>query len=272
MRKTLFLLYHLMLCLTVLGQTRHFYTSERLSSNLITCICQDKSGYIWIGTEYGLNRYDGYRFTNYLHDANDPFSLVSNNITSLFIDIKGCLWIGTGTGLVRYSNDTERFERVDLPSKSAPRINDIIQEDDAHLLIGTAGYGLFRVNIISRKAESVKNYAQGDVDYFNHILIDDDGNFWKGGSGPDFSCRRPDKSIHQFGSPYGPVTAFVNYQGGVLMVCQRGLLYYRNGQLIPDFIDQSVLGNEDVQLRTVLCDRKGNLFIGTLGKGLCWVP
>ena len=272
MKKTLFLLCHLMLCLTVLGQTRHFYTSERLSSNLITCICQDKSGYIWIGTEYGLNRYDGYRFTNYLHDANDPFSLVSNNITSLFIDIKGCLWIGTGIGLVRYSNDTERFERVDLPSKSAPRINDIIQEDDAHLLIGTAGYGLFRVNIISRKAESVKNYAQGDVDYFNHILIDDDGNFWKGGSGPDFSCRRPDKSIRLFDSPYGPVTAFVKYQGGVLMVCQRGLLYYRDGQLIPDFIDQSVLGNEDVQLRTVLCDRKGNLFIGTLGKGLCWVP
>ena len=75
MKKTLFLLCHLMLCLTVLGQTRHFYTSERLSSNLITCICQDKSGYIWIGTEYGLNRYDGYRFTNYLHDANDPFGL-----------------------------------------------------------------------------------------------------------------------------------------------------------------------------------------------------
>jgi len=45
------------------------------------------------------------------------------------------------------------------------------------------------------------------------------------------------------------VTAFVNYQGGVLMVCQRGLLYYRGGQLLSDFIDLSVLGNEDVQLR-----------------------
>ena len=272
MRKTLFLLYSLLLCLTTLGQTRHFYTSEKLSSNLITCICQDKTGYIWIGTEYGLNRYDGYRFTNYLHNANDPFSLLSNNITSLFIDIKGCLWIGTGTGLARYNNETERFERIDLPSKAAPRINDIIQEDDAHLLIGTAGYGLFRVNIVSRQAETVENYTHGDVDYFNHILIDDDGNFWKGGSGADFSCRKPDKSIRHFGSPYGPVTAFVNYQGGVLMVCQRGLLYYRDGQLIPDFIDLSVLGNEDVQLRSVLCDKKGNLFIGTLGKGLCWVP
>ena len=64
MRKLLFLLYNLSFCLVMIGQTRHFYTSEKLSSNLITCICQDKAGYIWIGTEYGLNRYDGYRFTS----------------------------------------------------------------------------------------------------------------------------------------------------------------------------------------------------------------
>ena len=52
--------------LMAFGQS-HFYTSEKLSSNQITHICQDKDGYIWIGTEYGLNKYDGYRFTNYLH-------------------------------------------------------------------------------------------------------------------------------------------------------------------------------------------------------------
>ena len=66
MRKLLVLLLNLVFCLTILGQTRHFYTSERLSSNLITCICQDKTGYIWIGTEYGLNRYDGYRFNPHI--------------------------------------------------------------------------------------------------------------------------------------------------------------------------------------------------------------
>ena len=58
MRKLFFLLYSLSFCLMMTGQTRHFYTSERLSSNLISCICQDQAGYIWIGTEYGLNRYD----------------------------------------------------------------------------------------------------------------------------------------------------------------------------------------------------------------------
>ena len=272
MRKTLFLLYSLVLCLATLGQTRHFYTSEKLSSNLITCISQDQTGYIWIGTEYGLNRYDGYRFTNYLHDAKDNTSLLSNNITSLFVDKNGSLWVGTGIGLVRYNAATERFERIALPSSAAPRVNDIVQEDDRHLLIGTAGYGLFRVDIASRKSEKVENYSRGDVDYFNHILVDVDGNFWKGGSGSDFTCRKPDKSIHHFNSPYGPVTTFVNYQGGVLIVCQHGLLYYRDGQFFSDFIDLSIFGNEDVQFRPALCDKKGNLFIGTLGKGLCWIP
>jgi signal transduction histidine kinase/ligand-binding sensor domain-containing protein/DNA-binding response OmpR family regulator len=272
MNKTLTLLCSLILCLTALGQTRHFYTSEKLSSNLITCICQDQTGYIWIGTEYGLNRYDGYRFTNYLHDAGDAASLLSNNITSLFVDKKGNLWVGTGIGLVRYDEATGRFERIALPSSGAPRINDIVQEDDRHLLIGTAGYGLFRVDIASRRSERVENYTRGDMDYFNHILIDADGNFWKGGSGSDFTCRKPDKTILHYDSPYGPVTDFVNYQGGVLMVCQHGLLFCRDGQILPDFIDLSVLGRDDVLFRSALCDAKGNLFIGTLGKGLCWLP
>ena len=62
------------LCLTVLAQTK-FYTSEKLSSNQINNICQDKVGYIWVGTEFGLNKYDGYRFTKYLHDKDNPTSV-----------------------------------------------------------------------------------------------------------------------------------------------------------------------------------------------------
>ena len=46
------------------GQAQHFFTSDKLSSNQISVICQDTVGYIWVGTEYGLNKYDGYRFTN----------------------------------------------------------------------------------------------------------------------------------------------------------------------------------------------------------------
>lgn len=93
MRKLLLLTIWLLQCLIAVGQTQHFFTSDQLSSNQIMNICQDKAGYIWIGTEYGLNKYDGYRFTNYLYDKNNPSSISSNIITFLFNDSKGNLWV-----------------------------------------------------------------------------------------------------------------------------------------------------------------------------------
>ncbi len=272
MRKITITLFAMISCLMVMGQTRHFYTSEKLSSNMITCITQDKAGYIWIGTEYGLNKYDGYRFTNYLHDATNDYSIKSNNISSLFADDIGNLWVGTGVGLSYYDDANNRFERIDIPSEGAPRINDIIKEDGQHLLIGTSGYGLFRLNIKTRKVVSVEGYATGDVDYFNHIFIDNQGNFWKGGAQATICVRQKDGKVRNIDSPYGNVTAFANFHGGVVIVCQRGLLFSRDGKILPDFIDTTILGNETTQLRSAISDENGNLFIGTLGKGLCWIP
>ena len=81
MKKTLTLVLLISLCLAVFGQSRHFFTSDKLSSNQITHLCQDKTGAIWVGTEYGLNKYDGYRFTNYLYEPQDSASLCSNVIS-----------------------------------------------------------------------------------------------------------------------------------------------------------------------------------------------
>lgn len=61
---------------------------------MIKCVTQDKYGYIWIGTEYGLNKFDGYRFTHYLTDSKDTTSIASNDITDFFVDKDGQLWIG----------------------------------------------------------------------------------------------------------------------------------------------------------------------------------
>ena len=80
-------------CLGMMGQTRHFFTSERLSSNQITVVCQDTVGYIWVGTEYGLNKYDGYRFTNYLHEEGNATTISSSVISYLFVDLQGQLWV-----------------------------------------------------------------------------------------------------------------------------------------------------------------------------------
>ena len=67
-------------CICVWSQGGLFFTSDKLSNTNITSICQDKSGYIWIGTENGLNRFDGYKFTVY---KNNPQLLLNISDTIL---------------------------------------------------------------------------------------------------------------------------------------------------------------------------------------------
>ena len=258
--------------LSSLGQS-HFYTSEKLSSNQITQICQDKDGYIWIGTEYGLNKYDGYRFTNYLHDKANPNTVSSNVISHLFQDAEGTLWVGTQMGLDRYNPKSNQFVSVEMKgATSIPRINAIVQEDQHHLLIGTAGYGLFRLDTRDNSTKKLDGYAKADNNYFSYIHIDEKGCFWKSGYGNVIIRRTPDGKIEEFQSPYGTVTGFVSYEGGVLMVCNHGLMFYRDGQMMTDYLDPGELRGKDLLLRTAKCDKNGNLFIGTMGNGLWWVP
>ena len=273
MKKTIILLILLTVSLLMFGQGGHFYTSDKLSSNQITDICQDKAGYIWVGTEYGLNKYDGYRFTNYLHEEHDTSSLCNNVISFLFRDQNGNVWVGTRKGLDLYNPVTDQFEHIAMEgAKEVPRINHIVQEDDDHLLVGTAGYGLFRLDIRSRRTKKLDGYALGDNNYFSHILIDGEGAFWKSGHGNKIVRRSPDGQLREFESPYGTVSDFINYEGGVVMVCIHGLLYYRDGQLFTDYFHQELPGARDLVFRTAMVDRRGNLFVGTMGNGLCLVP
>ncbi len=273
MKRFLFIITFLQLGILSWAQSGHFYTSEKLSSNQITNIRQDKVGYIWVGAEYGLNKYDGYRFTTYLHEVNRPNTISSNIISYLFVDSYGNLWVGTQRGLDLYDSVNDQFLHIKLEgAKDVPRINHIVQEDENNLLIGTAGYGLFRLNINSHKTNKLEGYALGDNNYFSHIMIDSEGAFWKSGHGSKIVRRSPNGKLSEFESPYGTVTDFVDYEGGVVMVCIHGLLYYRDGQMHTDYFDYSGLSGKDILFRTAMIDRRGNLYVGTMGNGLCLVP
>ena len=273
MKRIQLLTIHLLLSLVAFSQTQHFYTSDQLSSNQITNICQDRTGYIWVGTEFGLNKYDGYRFTNYFHETDQAATISSNVISFLFLDSQGSLWVGTQKGLDRYDEANDQFIHVGLTgAKGVPRINYIIQEDEHHLLIGTAGYGLFRLDIRDDSSLMLDGYAKGDTNYFSYIFIDEEGAFWKSGHGSSISRRDAKGRLEEFESPYGTVTGFIGYEGGVLMICIHGMLFFRDGVMHADFFDQGALGGSELLLRTAIRDRHGNLFIGTMGNGLCWIP
>ena len=99
----------LFLSLMIWADSGELFTSGKLSSSLINCITQDKYGYIWIGTEYGLSRFDGYHFTNYLHDDKDTTSITDNIISDFLVDKNGNLWIGCAKGLMRYNYADNNF-------------------------------------------------------------------------------------------------------------------------------------------------------------------
>jgi len=90
----------------------HLTTEDGLSQSTINDILQDSRGFLWFGTDDGLNRYDGYTFEVYKNIPGDQTSISSNIITGLIEDFESNIWIATnGGGLNKFDRRTERFER-----------------------------------------------------------------------------------------------------------------------------------------------------------------
>ncbi|MEG1615792.1 MAG: response regulator [Bacteroidales bacterium] len=88
---------------------RKFNVEKQLSHTTVTSTLLTENGELWIGTGFGLNRYDGYEMKNYFHKANDPFSLSGNYILFLTQDAQNTIWVSTMGGLVKYDQATDRF-------------------------------------------------------------------------------------------------------------------------------------------------------------------
>ena len=104
-----------MLCGVARSQTGQFIPSDRFSSSLISSICQDREGSLWIGTDYGLNRYDGYSFHTFLHDDADTSSIHTNTVVSMLCDRDGRFWVGTNRGLDLFNPADESFTHYTFP-------------------------------------------------------------------------------------------------------------------------------------------------------------
>ena len=103
---------------------RHITTSDGLVSEKITALHQDKAGFIWIGTQVGLQRYDGTRFKNYLADIRDTTALQTDWISAVFEDSKKRLWIGTDHGAPYIlDRNTGKFYNYNLQATAGNKIN-----------------------------------------------------------------------------------------------------------------------------------------------------
>lgn len=170
--------------LFVSGQATRIYDHRdygfgELSSNLIKSIAQDKHGYVWIATEYGLNKFDGVRFIQYLHDIQDSTSISSNHVTILHRDSHDRLWIGCSNGLQYYEQNREQFVRIPFPDQIAPHITDILTRHDGSILVATSGWGLFSIDVANRIAISLDEANQRIGGMYGRTLLEDkDRHIW----------------------------------------------------------------------------------------------
>lgn len=257
----------MMLCLRAFGQTGQFIPSERFSSGLINDVCQDSYGYIWIATENGLNKFDGYRFTTYLSHPDDSTTLNSNIVTSLYCDKQGQLWVGTRIGLSRYDYATDHFVHYAFPSGLKPRVTPILERKNGEFLIGTSGMGLYALSGDSL-LKVTDGYTTGTGNwYFNQMMEDSHGRYWKCGYGEELTMK-DEAGVHQFFIQQGIVVRIVESEGDILIICLHGISRYHNGEMTKADIDQSALGGENVVICSAYQTSDGNIYIGTRGDGL----
>lgn len=116
-----------------------------LSHPTVHCIMQDKQGFIWLGTQDGLNRWDGYSFKSYKH-TNDVTSISHGCVWALHQDKKGRIWVGNELGLNLFEPATETFKVYHMvlsgQDSSKAGVRTIAETESGLLLIGTAGDGL----------------------------------------------------------------------------------------------------------------------------------
>ncbi|MGA0555364.1 sensor histidine kinase [Larkinella sp. VNQ87] len=161
-----------------------------LSQSEAYCILKDKRGYVWFGTQDGLNRYDGYQITHYKHNPFDSTTLSHDQIISLHEDMRGNIWVGTVNGLDQYNPVTGRFRRYggllephrrryNLASVSA-----IVSDRFGTLWLGTS-WGVKRLVFTDSTRYQVFHYAiENEYDrraqVVNALLMGPGGILWVG--------------------------------------------------------------------------------------------
>ena len=154
---------------------RHFSVEDGLSSNSVRALMQDKYGFLWIGTDEGLNRYDGTGVKLYrLKDRG------ANEAISSLYSTPDKIWIGTDEGVYTYDYETEEITPFVPAASPNVRIGTntkhIIEDKDKNLWFATAGQGIFRYNTVIGRLEQ---YGFKDANgLMASVLVDSENRIW----------------------------------------------------------------------------------------------
>lgn len=256
------------------------------SHGRIAQIVQDDKGFLWLGTQDGLQRYDGYRLREYRHDPNNPNSLSGSYIYSLFKDREGQLWVGSNQSLDRLNPATEVFTHYRLPAADFEGWVSHITEDREGMLWLSTNHGLNRLDPATGKTIRYQ-HRNGDPaslssDAIRATLEGRDGTFWVATTaGLDIFDHRSGRVTHHIPlpartaaeRPHSEISLCEDHTGRIwvafsfgdgLALVDRGrnkLIYYSFGTKSSD---AATLPG----MRTIYEDEDGILWLGTANNGV----
>lgn len=267
----------------------HIGLEEGLSQSSVLTILQDRHGFLWFGTQDGLNRYDGYTFTVYRQEPLDSLSLSASFVQTLYEDRAGTLWVGTwGGGLNRMDPDTQTFHAYrhdpNDPTSLADDIITALYEDEAGAFwVGTAN-GLHRFDRTTGRFERL--IADGQPGSLSHNFVwsiteDAAGHLWVGTlSG---GANRWDREAEQFtifrkqaGNPQSlssdaNVLVYTDRAGTLWLGTADGLNRFdsemQTFQRFP-YQPTSVMGLGGQVVYALWEDARGNFWVGTGDAGV----
>lgn len=246
---------------------------DGLSQGTVNDLIQDYKGFIWIATEDGLNRFDGYEVENYRRSFSDTTSLPDNNVLTLFEDSKNRLWLGTETkGLVHYNRFTGDFKSfipsVDSFSNYFKKVQSIEEDRNGNIWLGgnfnkflkfspsDSSFQFFELFSHSNSNETPKPYS------INDIKRTEKGNFWiaSGEFGLFLFDPYKEKTIRHFSIENGnlPVNHLLD-----LDLTDQGTLWVGS---YKGFIKLTTLRTEDSTRYKISANKKPNLFIKNIQK------
>lgn len=266
------LLFILLVCCSVVNaqwgirQFRNISVGKGLSQSSVLAIKQDTLGFIWMGTQDGLNRYDSKGFKVYRPVAGDHKSLQSYFIRSLFVDHLGDLWVGGNLGVSRYEYDKDTFVNYKLPQSIGEWHISAITEDAEHNIWAASIVGdIYKLIPGARNFVRVNfNVGLKKISYLgswkNEVLIGADAGFFQTSHG-EKKLLKINLGVDE------PNVSDVHLDGPVFWIATEGnglLRYNFETREIKNFTHSST-GNSvaDNNIKCLAKDDEGNLWLGT---------
>ncbi|NME71205.1 two-component regulator propeller domain-containing protein [Flammeovirga aprica] len=260
----------------------HISDASGLTNKVVKDIYRDQKGFLWLGTQNGLHRYDGYEMKIYRSSSEENRSLSTNDINVIFEDDQQQLWVGTTNNIHIMNTDGEHFTKLITQSpfgteEFAFEITSIIQAKTGTVWVGTKGAGLYQFNtsgeLISHHLADKQNPYLSMV---NTLAEDKNGNIWIGHEGLNLSVYNHKRGIFNSisadqhktyfsGNGSSEITKIVptDRKGILVGTLQNGVFSINPSNKKVDYLLETNKGLKHPTVKDIVIDGFQNIWVAT---------